>query len=99
MADWDYTTDFLVVGSGAGVVGALRARALGEDVLVVEKSDLFGGATCMSGGGAGGPAPGPRPPPRLYRRRDRHGRLPRSGGTAVPALRRVQRLLRRSPGL
>ncbi|MEU1162329.1 FAD-binding protein [Streptomyces sp. NPDC090075] len=50
MTGWDHTTDFLVVGSGAGVVGALRARALGKDVLVVEKSDLFGGSTCMSGG-------------------------------------------------
>uniref|UniRef100_A0AAU2ABX1 3-oxosteroid 1-dehydrogenase n=1 Tax=Streptomyces sp. NBC_00093 TaxID=2975649 RepID=A0AAU2ABX1_9ACTN len=50
MTDWDYSTDFLVVGSGAGIVGALRARALGKDVLVVEKSDQFGGSTCMSGG-------------------------------------------------
>lgn len=50
MTDWDHSTDFLVVGSGAGVVGALRARALGKDVLVIEKSDLFGGSTCMSGG-------------------------------------------------
>ncbi|MEV4235406.1 FAD-dependent oxidoreductase [Nocardia sp. NPDC049737] len=50
MNDWDHTTDFLVVGSGAGVVGALRAHALGKDVLVVEKSDLLGGSTCMSGG-------------------------------------------------
>lgn len=47
---WDHTTDLLVVGSGAGVVGALRARALGKDVLVVEKADRFGGSTCMSGG-------------------------------------------------
>lgn len=50
MSDWEHSTDFLVVGSGAGVVGALRARALGKDVLVVEKSDRFGGSTCMSGG-------------------------------------------------
>jgi 3-oxosteroid 1-dehydrogenase len=50
MTDWDYTTDFLVIGSGAGVVGALRARALGKDVLVVEKTEQFGGSTCMSGG-------------------------------------------------
>ncbi|MFF3372223.1 FAD-binding protein [Streptomyces sp. NPDC002680] len=48
--NWDEITDFLVVGSGAGIVGALRARALGRDVLVVEKADLFGGSTCMSGG-------------------------------------------------
>ncbi|WP_030617483.1 FAD-binding protein [Streptomyces fulvoviolaceus] len=50
MTDWDHATDFLVVGSGAGVVGAVRARALGKDVLVVEKTDRFGGSTCMSGG-------------------------------------------------
>ncbi|MFF0817720.1 FAD-binding protein [Rhodococcus sp. NPDC003318] len=29
MPDWDYTTDFLVVGSGGGLAGALRASALG----------------------------------------------------------------------
>ncbi|KPI18970.1 fumarate reductase/succinate dehydrogenase flavoprotein domain protein [Actinobacteria bacterium OK074] len=50
LTHWDHSTDFLVVGSGAGVVGAVRARALGKDVLVVEKTDLFGGSTCMSGG-------------------------------------------------
>ncbi|WP_030326510.1 FAD-dependent oxidoreductase [Streptomyces sp. NRRL B-3229] len=50
MTDWDHSTDFLVVGSGAGVVGAVRARALGKQVVVVEKSDRFGGSTCMSGG-------------------------------------------------
>lgn len=50
MTDWDHSTDFLVVGSGAGVTGAIRARALGKDVLVVEKTDRFGGSTCMSGG-------------------------------------------------
>ncbi|MCI3273652.1 FAD-binding protein [Streptomyces cylindrosporus] len=50
MTGWDHVTDFLVVGSGAGVVGAVRARALGKDVLVVEKTDRFGGSTCMSGG-------------------------------------------------
>ena len=50
MDGWDYTTDFLVIGSGAGMVGALRARAIGKQVLVVEKSDLLGGSTCMSGG-------------------------------------------------
>ncbi|MET7481611.1 FAD-binding protein [Streptomyces sp. NPDC005538] len=50
MTGWDHSTDFLVVGSGAGVVGAVRAHALGKDVLVIEKSDLFGGSTCMSGG-------------------------------------------------
>ena len=50
MTVWDHSTDVRVVGSGAGVVGAVRAGALGKEVLVVEKSDLFGGSTCMSGG-------------------------------------------------
>lgn len=50
MAEWDETTDFLVVGSGAGAVGALRADALGKSVLVVEKTDRWGGSTAMSGG-------------------------------------------------
>lgn len=50
MPDWDHATDLLVVGSGAGVVAALRATALGKQALVVEKTELFGGSTCMSGG-------------------------------------------------
>ncbi|MFL6022016.1 MAG: FAD-dependent oxidoreductase [Marmoricola sp.] len=50
MTDWDHSTDLLVVGSGAGVVAALRARSLGKTALVVEKAELFGGSTCMSGG-------------------------------------------------
>lgn len=51
MAIWDETTDFLVVGTGGGaLVGALRASALGKDVLVCEKSDKIGGSTGMSGG-------------------------------------------------
>ena len=50
MTDWDHSTDLLVVGSGAGVVAALRANSLGKSALVVEKTELFGGSTCMSGG-------------------------------------------------
>jgi 3-oxosteroid 1-dehydrogenase len=50
MAEWDYTTDLLVVGSGAGAVAALRAHALGKSALVVEKTELWGGSTAMSGG-------------------------------------------------
>jgi 3-oxosteroid 1-dehydrogenase len=51
MAEWDRTVDLLVMGSGAaGMSGAIRASDLGLDVLVVEKSDLFGGNTAMSGG-------------------------------------------------
>jgi 3-oxosteroid 1-dehydrogenase len=47
---WDHTTDLLLIGSGAGLAGALRAGALGRQVLVVEKSDKVGGSTGMSGG-------------------------------------------------
>ncbi|PAK28065.1 3-ketosteroid-delta-1-dehydrogenase [Streptomyces sp. alain-838] len=50
MTDWDYVTDFLVIGSGGGLVGALRAAALGREALVVEKTEFIGGSTGMSGG-------------------------------------------------
>jgi 3-oxosteroid 1-dehydrogenase len=51
MTTWDATTDFLVIGSGGGaLVGALRASALGKEVVVCEKSDKIGGSTGMSGG-------------------------------------------------
>lgn len=48
--NWDYTTDFLVVGSGAGMVGALQASKLGKEVLIIEKTDKVGGSTGLSGG-------------------------------------------------
>lgn len=48
---WDKSVDFLVIGSGAaGMSGAIRARDLGLDVLIVEKSDAYGGSSAMSGG-------------------------------------------------
>jgi len=50
MASWDYETDFLVVGSGAGLTGAVAAAAAGLDVVVIEKSEYVGGSTGMSGG-------------------------------------------------
>ncbi|SDH71476.1 FAD-dependent oxidoreductase [Pseudomonas panipatensis] len=50
--DWDQECDVLVVGSGAGgMTAALRARDLGLDVLVLEKSDRYGGTSAVSGGG------------------------------------------------
>ena len=48
--NWDVTTDFVVVGSGGGLVGALAAADEGLDVLVLEKRRLIGGSTAMSGG-------------------------------------------------
>ena len=46
MSDWDQTVDLLVMGSGAaGLATAIRAHDLGSKVLLVEKSDLFGGNT------------------------------------------------------
>jgi len=50
MTEWDHYTDFLVVGSGAGLVGAVTASVAGLDVLVVEKSQFIGGSTGISGG-------------------------------------------------
>ncbi len=51
MSNWDYTTDFLVIGSGAGALtAAIRAKDLGANVLVIEKSTQFGGTSAMSGG-------------------------------------------------
>ena len=51
MAEWDRTVDLLVMGSGAaGMSAALRGHDLGMEVLLVEKSELYGGNTAMSGG-------------------------------------------------
>lgn len=49
---WDHEVDVLVVGSGAGALtAALRVRAAGLEVLVVEKAPVFGGTSATSGGG------------------------------------------------
>jgi 3-oxosteroid 1-dehydrogenase len=46
-----HTFDFVVVGSGGGgLAGALAAAASGASVVVLEKTDLIGGSTAMSGG-------------------------------------------------
>ncbi len=50
MAEWDYITDFLVVGSGGGLAGAVAANVAGREALVVEQSEKIGGSTGMSGG-------------------------------------------------
>ncbi|MDO5502085.1 MAG: FAD-dependent oxidoreductase [Actinomycetia bacterium] len=43
--------DFVVVGAGTGMLGALAAAEAGLKVLVVEKSEFIGGSTALSGGG------------------------------------------------
>jgi 3-oxosteroid 1-dehydrogenase len=49
---WDHAFDVVVVGSGAGgMTAAICAHDLGQSVLVLEKSDLYGGTTAISGGG------------------------------------------------
>ncbi len=51
--DYDSTmvTDVLVVGSGGGgLTAALMAENLGNDVMIIEKSNQYGGSTAISGG-------------------------------------------------
>ena len=50
---WDYSFDVVVVGSGnGGMTAALCTYEMGmKDVLLVEKSDLYGGTSSISGGG------------------------------------------------
>ncbi|MBX9150960.1 FAD-dependent oxidoreductase [Rhodococcus qingshengii] len=48
---FDHEVDFLVVGSGAGgLTAALAAAANGLNTLVIEKADVYGGTTALSGG-------------------------------------------------
>ncbi len=48
---WDRSVDLLIAGSGGGgMVAALAALDSGIEPLIVEKQDLVGGATGMSGG-------------------------------------------------
>ena len=52
MANWDYETDYLVVGSGAaGLSAAITAHKNGLDVIVTESQPYWGGTTAISGGG------------------------------------------------
>ena len=50
---WDYSVDVLVVGSGNGALtSALCCYEMGiKDVLVIEKAELYGGTSSVSGGG------------------------------------------------
>lgn len=51
MNDHEESVDFLIVGSGAAAMAsAIRAHDLGLSVLIVEKSDVYGGSSAMSGG-------------------------------------------------
>lgn len=43
--------DFIIVGSGTGLLGALAAKEEGMSVLVIEKDKYVGGNTGLSGGG------------------------------------------------
>ena len=50
-------TDVVIVGSGgAGLTAAITAASAGLEVLVIEKTEYFGGATALSGGGIWIPA-------------------------------------------
>lgn len=47
---WDEEADFVVLGSGTALTGALKAATDGMSVIVLEKSQLIGGTTALSGG-------------------------------------------------
>ena len=50
-AQWDHRFDVVVVGSGAGgMLAAICAHDLGQSVVVLEKADVYGGTTAISGG-------------------------------------------------
>ena len=51
MTTWDSTVDLVIVGSGGGgMVAALAAADAGASAVVLEKLELVGGSTAMSGG-------------------------------------------------
>ena len=58
--DWSREFDIIVIGSGgSGMMAASRAAHEGAKVLLVEKSQRFGGTTALSG--TNHPSPPPRP--------------------------------------
>ena len=48
---WTHTADVVVIGSGTGLMAALRAADAGLDVVVLEKAEQIGGTMGISGGG------------------------------------------------
>lgn len=48
---WDEEYDFVVVGGGCGVFGALLAAQAGAKVALVEKGSTYGGTMALSGNG------------------------------------------------
>jgi 3-oxosteroid 1-dehydrogenase len=49
--EWDHRFDTVVIGSGVGgLVGAVTAKAHGLEPLLIEKTELLGGSSAMSGG-------------------------------------------------
>lgn len=47
---WDYECDFLVVGAGTGMGGAVASAVLGMDTMLIESRGAVGGAMALSGG-------------------------------------------------
>ena len=47
---WDDEADFVVVGAGTALTGALKAVADGMSVICIEARDIPGGTTALSGG-------------------------------------------------
>ena len=49
---WDRVVDVVIVGTGgAALVAATLAHDAGAEVLIIEKADMLGGTTAVSGGG------------------------------------------------
>src|SRR5688500_12143300 len=49
--EWDRIVDVVVVGSGgAALTAATLAHDGGDEVLIIEKADMLGGTTAVSGG-------------------------------------------------
>lgn len=47
---WDHETDFVVVGAGTALTGALKAVEQGMSAIVIEARAIAGGTTALSGG-------------------------------------------------